>query len=136
MLLWKDFRNQPVGNVRYKVRGLVVSMHSIWKPSSETFTLDNPSRPSVSHSMRFSLNILAILATSSCGVIADCTWPYCVGYSRAFFYACDSDADCHSINRTSCTKGLESPTPSGTVCFPWNEFGMANITYVTVSNSQ
>ena len=67
------------------------------------------------------------------GVISDCTWPYCSRTGKSFFYACESDNDCFSINRTACAKGLESPTPSGTVCFPWNIFGMANMTYVTVS---
>lgn len=64
--------------------------------------------------MRFGTT-LAVLAVSVTGAMADCTFPYCYGLTKSFFYACESDADCRSINRTECMKGLESPTPSGTV---------------------
>ncbi|KAH8599911.1 hypothetical protein B0O99DRAFT_737440 [Bisporella sp. PMI_857] len=81
--------------------------------------------------MRFSDAILAI-GISAAGVIADCTFPYCYALSsKSYFYACESTDDCLSINRTECIKGLESPTPSGTVCFPWSGMGIANTTYVT-----
>ena len=85
--------------------------------------------------MHFKLKALATFLVLGTGVVADCSWPYCASTGKSFFYACESDGDCRSINRTSCAKGVEGPTPSGTVCFPWNQFGMANMTYITVSKS-
>jgi len=75
--------------------------------------------------------ILTLFAACST-VLADCTWPYCY-HAGSYFYACESTADCLRINGTYCETGLESPTPSGTLCAPWPYQQEVNITYVTVS---
>jgi len=97
--------------------------------SSQTFTtIFSASSRYISSIMLLASILFAFAGTA---VVADCTWPYCYEAGPSYFYACESDADCLSINRTKCWTGLEISTPSETACYPWSGIGEANTTYVT-----